>query len=123
MKCDIYRSKLRKDTFLFVESGTLTPQLEGQLYPQLGELELFKTRDIAAGQNLIGASAEIIINGIENNGFHIQQAAVVTQVSEGGAAIGGGLLGASVGGPVGAVIGAAIGFALAGHAKKVPNDL
>lgn len=95
----------------------------GQMLSQLGELEFIKTRDIVSGQSLVGASADEIIKNISQSGFHIQGVKVSTQVSEGGAAIGGGLLGASVGGPIGAIIGAVIGLALAEHAKKVPDEL
>lgn len=123
MKCDIYRPKARSDLYLFVRTGTPANAVRADIFSQLGELELIKTRDIIEGQNLIGASADEIIRNIMVSGFHIQGIKVTTQVSEGGAAIGGGLLGASVGGPIGAVIGAIVGLALAEHAKKVPNDL
>lgn len=90
---------------------------------QLGELEFLKTREVSPGQRLVGADADEIIKNVAQSGFHIQGVKVSTQVSEGGAAIGGGILGASVGGPVGALIGALIGLALAEHAKKVPDEL
>lgn len=123
MNCDIYRLKSRTGQYLFVLAGTPPQAVLPNTYPQLGELVLVKTRDIVAGQSLIGASADDIINNITLKGFHIQGVKVVTQVSEGGAAIGGGLLGASVAGAVGAVVGAIIGLAVAEHAKRVPNDL
>ena len=123
MKCDIYRPKTRTDLYLFVSSGVSPQALPSNMFAQFGELELVKTREIVTGQSLVGASADEIIRNIVLTGFHIQGVKVSTQVSEGGAALGGGLLGASVGGPVGAVIGAFIGLALAEHAKKTPDGL
>lgn len=123
MKCDIYRLKSRTDLYLFVPSGISPQTLPAGMISQLGELEFVKTREIISGQNLVGASADDIIRNISNTGLHIQGVKISSQVSDGGAAIGGGILGASVGGPVGAIIGAVIGLALAEHAKKVPNDL
>jgi uncharacterized protein YcgL (UPF0745 family) len=123
MLCDIYRPKARSDLYLFVRSGTSPHMFLADMLSQLGELELLKTREVVEGQSLIGASADEIIKNITQTGFHIQGVKVTTQVSDGGAAIGGGLLGASVGGPAGAIIGAIIGLVLAEHAKKVPNDL
>lgn len=123
MQCDIYRPKSRTDLYLFVLSGTNPEALLTAMLPQLGELEFVKTREVAPGQRLVGASADEIINNVAQSGFHIQGVTVSTQVSEGGAAIGGGILGASVGGAFGAIIGALIGLALAEHAKKVPDEL
>lgn len=123
MRCDIYRPKSRTDFYLFVPSGTPLHLLAADAIARLGDLEFVKTREIDPGQSLVGASADEIIGSISRSGFHIQGVKVSTQVSEGGAAIGGGILGASVGGPVGAVIGALIGLAVAEHAKKVPSDL
>jgi uncharacterized protein YcgL (UPF0745 family) len=118
MRCDIYRPKARTDLYLFVRSG-----LSPQELSQFGELEFVKSREIEPGQSLVGANADDIIRNVSQRGFHVQGVKVSTQVSEGGAALGGGLLGASVGGPVGALVGAIIGLALAEHAKKVPHDL
>lgn len=123
MKCDIYRSKARPNLYLFVPSNTLIQAIRIDVRSQLGELEFIKTREVVEGQSLIGASASEIIKNILISGFHIQAVTVATQVSEGGAAIGGGVLGASVGGPIGAVVGVVIGLALAEHAKKAANDL
>lgn len=123
MQFDIYRPKSRTDLYLFVPSG-VNPQIyRPDVFLPFGELEFIKTREISPGQSLIGASTDEIIRNVSHSGFHIQVLKVTTQVSEGGAAIGGGILGASVGGPVGAVFGALIGLLLAEHAKKVPNEL
>ena len=123
MKCDIYRPRSRKDVYLFVQSGIPPQSLTQNLSSEYAELEFVKSREIISGQNLVGATADEIIKNISFTGIHIQNVKITTQVSEGGATIGGGLLGASLGGPIGALIGAAIGFSLAEHAKKVPDDL
>lgn len=123
MKLDVYRPKARTDLYLFVPNGTPSNLLPGNLIANLGELEFVKTREVTTGQSIVGANADEIIKNIRQYGAHLQGVKVSTQVSDGGAAIGGGLLGASVGGPIGAVIGAIVGLALAEHAKKAPNDL
>ncbi len=123
MLLDIYRPKARMDLYLFVPSGTDIGGHLANLFSQLGELEFIKSRDVIPGQNLIGASADEIIQNLQRTGFHIQGVKITTQVSDGGAALGGGILGASVAGPIGAVVGALLGYALAEHAKKVPDEL
>lgn len=123
MKCDIYRPKLRTDIYLFVPNNVSPQSLPFNISSQFGDLEFVKTREIFSGQSIVGANSDEIIKNIGLTGFHLQGIKTSTQVSEGGAAIGGGLLGASVGGPVGAVIGAIIGLALAGHAKKDSDGL
>lgn len=118
MLCDIYRSNAKQNWFLIVPSGTAIQFLPPYVLAQLGQLSLFKTREIQSGQPLVGASADEILKNITHYGFHTQGIQIKTEVSEAGAAIGGGMLGGSIGGPVGAAIGAAIGYVLAQHAKE-----
>lgn len=123
MQVDIYRPSNRSDLYLFVRSGINPLQVPADVRAQFGELVLFKSREIIPGQKLIGANTDEILQNIFRAGFHVQGVSVATQVSEGGAALGGGILGASVAGPFGAVIGAVLGYALAEHAKKVSDEL
>jgi uncharacterized protein YcgL (UPF0745 family) len=92
MKCDIYRPKERTDLYLFVQAGSDPNIVLTDALAQFGQLELMKTRDILPGQSLVGASSDEILNNIERFGFHVQGVKVTTEVSEGGAAIGGGIL-------------------------------
>lgn len=124
MQIDIYRPESRTDLYLFVSAGANPMLLLADMMASLGgKLTFVKSRDLAPGQKIIGANTDEILQNIARAGFHVQGVKVVTQVSEGGAALGGGILGASVGGPIGALVGAIIGFAVAEHAKKVPDDL
>lgn len=119
MLCDIYRSNTKSNWFLVVPSGTHLQTLPPYVLSQLGQLSLFKTRDFQPGQPLIGASSDEVLNSIAQYGFHTQGVQVkTTEVSEAGAALGGGMLGGSIAGPVGAAIGAAIGYVLAQNAKE-----
>lgn len=123
MHLDIYRPKARTDLYFFVPAG-INPKIHfAEIIAQSGELDFIKSREVLPGQKLIGASADEILQNISRVGFHIQGVNVSTQVSEGGAALGGGILGASIGGPFGAIIGAALGYAFAEHAKKVSDEL
>lgn len=121
MMCDIYRSKSKSDWYIIVPTGKQIQSLPSNVLTQLGELVFFKTRDFQPGQPLIGASADIVLTNISARGYHAQGVDIKTEVSEAGAAIGGGVLGASVGGPIGAIFGAVIGYALAEHAKETKD--
>lgn len=123
MQVDIYRPSNRTDLYLFVLSGINLQHVPADVRAQFGELVLFKSREIIPGQKLIGANTDEILQNISRAGFHVQGVTVSTQVSEGGAALGGGILGASVAGPFGALVGAILGYALAEHAKKVSDEL
>lgn len=124
MQFDIYRAKGRQDLYLFVPNGT---QPGFPAVAALGsgpeELEFVKSRELLPGQKVAGVASEEIIKGVSVNGFHVQAVKVSTEVSDGGAAIGGGLLGASIAGPFGAIVGSLIGLVLAEHAKKANNDI
>lgn len=123
MQVDIYRPRARRDLYLFVPHGTDVRLFLTDMLAQFGELELVKTREIQPGQSLVGASADEILQNITRAGFHVQGVKVTAEVSEGGAALGGGILGASFAGPVGALFGALLGYALAEHAKRAPDEL
>ena len=121
MLCDIYRSKAKSDWYIIVPSDKPIQSLPRDVLAQLGELTLFKTRDFQPGQPLIGASSDTVLSNIAARGFHAQGVQIKTEVSEAGAAIGGGVLGGSIAGPLGALFGAAIGYALAEHAKETKD--
>ncbi|STQ90042.1 YcgL domain-containing protein [Iodobacter fluviatilis] len=123
MNIDIYRPETRLDLYLFVMADKDPGAVVSSVLDQLGPLTFIKSREVNVGQKIIGADANEILDNIERTGFHLQVSKVADQVSDGGAAIGGGILGASLAGPVGAIIGALIGYALAEHAKKAPDDL
>jgi uncharacterized protein YcgL (UPF0745 family) len=130
MKCDIYKSGVLKNAYLFVPAGS-SPKtsVTESVLSKLGTLSFFKTIEFDMDSPLIAASPKEVIENIEKNGFHIQGAEVrvttkeTPEISEAGAAIGGGILAASLGfGPVGAIVGAALGALLASSAKGDKND-
>lgn len=123
MLVDIYRPSNRTDLYLFVSSGFDPLHVPLDVHSQFGDLVLVKSREIIPGQKLVGTTADEILQNISHTGFHVQGIGVATQVSEGGAALGGGILGASLAGPLGALVGAFLGYALAEHAKKVSDEL
>jgi uncharacterized protein YcgL (UPF0745 family) len=130
MKCDVYKSGSLRNAYLFVPAGSApqasTPE---SVLTQLGNLSFFKAIEFDENSPLIAADPKEVIENIQRQGFHIQGAEVRTQVkesqdvSEAGAAIGGGILAASLGlGPFGAIAGAIIGALLASSAKGDKND-
>ena len=130
MKCDIYKSGSLKNAYLFVPSGTSPEEeLSDGVLAKLGSLQFLKAIKFDADSPLIAANPKEVIENIEKHGFHVQGAEVRTtikdhnEVSEAGAAIGGGILAASLGfGPIGAIVGAALGAYLASSAKGENND-
>lgn len=130
MKCDIYKSNSLKNTYLFVLSGTEPDQFTPQsTFQKLGGISFFKSIEIQEDSPLIAADPKEVITNINLKGFHLQgfegniEIKESQEISEAGAAIGGGILASSLGlGPVGAIAGAIIGVLLASSAKGNKND-
>jgi len=126
METDIYKSTLIPSAYLFVRAGNRTDELPSQILDQLGELNYFKSITLIPDSPLIAADPNIVIENIENNGYHIQGATITikeSDVSEVGAAVGGGILAVSLGlGPFGAIAGAAIGLWLANQSKAEEKE-
>lgn len=123
MKTDIYKSLTIKSTYLIIESGSQLNELPSTVLSNLGKLEYLKTVDFNPDSPLIAADPKEVIQNIQERGYHIQGTKTTTEISEAGAAIGGGILAASLGfGPLGAIMGAALGAILASSAKEKKND-
>lgn len=125
MEFDIYQSSKSKMIFVFVSSGVDPLSVLPRKYKvHVGQLSMFKrNKTINENDPIIGASPKELINNVTSLGYHIQGVEIKTNISEAGAALGGGLLLASLGGgPIGAVIGAAMGYFLAHNAKEKEDD-
>ncbi|MCG7996601.1 MAG: YcgL domain-containing protein [Candidatus Thiodiazotropha taylori] len=123
MNSDIYKATNYKGTYLFIPSGVkISTALPEGVIRKLGNLEYFKSISFDENSPLIAADPKEVIRNIEEQGFHIQGPVIKTkaeEVSEAGAAIGGGILAASIGlGPVGALVGALAGYLLANASKE-----
>ena len=124
MNCDIYKSST-KGIYIFVPAKSPPAAcLPKATLAKLGTLSLFKSIE-KPDTPIIAADPTEVIRNIEKKGFHVQEPEILvntketSKVSEAGAAIGGGMLGASLGfGPVGAIAGAVLGALLASSAKK-----
>lgn len=121
MECDIYKPKSSPDIFILVPKGSATQDI--QTLSQYGELVFVKSREVTQDQVLLGTSGAEALQNIFQNRAHILRVPTKSEISEGGAALGGGILGASIGGPFGALVGAVIGLVMAENAKKVPDEL
>ena len=125
MEFDIYQSSKSKMIFVFVSSGVDPLSVLPKKYKvHVGQLSMFKrNKTINENDPIIGVSPKELINNVTSRGYHVQGVEIKTNISEAGAAIGGGLLVASIGGgPIGAVIGAAVGYLLAHNAKEKKDD-
>ena len=127
MNCDIYKSSI-KGVYIFVPAKSPpATYLPKATLAKLGTLSLFKSIELKPDSPIIVADATEVIRNIEKKGFHVQEPEFLVNtketstVSEAGAAIGGGMIGASLG-PVGALVGAVLGALLASAAKKKKND-
>lgn len=123
MNCDIYKSST-KGVYIFVPAKSSPATcLPKATLAKLGALSLFKSIELKPDSPIIVADATEVIRNIEKKGFHVQEPEFLVNtketstVSEAGAAIGGGMIGASFG-PVGAIAGAVLGALLASSAKK-----
>ena len=118
MDTDIYKSKKLPNVFLFVPKGIGIGNLPELVKNQLGELLYFKSITLIPNSPLIAADPNEVINNIKSKGYHLQGAAVKSDISEVGAAVGGGILAASLGlGPIGAIAGVVAGIWLANESK------
>lgn len=72
MRCSIYKSARKRDTFLFVPArGGLEDVPEG-LLSLLGELEQVMTLDLHPKQRLARAEAGEVMRQLETNGYFLQ---------------------------------------------------
>ena len=127
MNCDIYKATNHKSAYIFVESGAeVLSVVNRTALKKLGHIEFFKSISFDENSPLIAANPKEVIKNIRTHGFHIQGADIkikVEEVSEAGAAIGGGILATSFGfGPIVAVIAAVIGFLMAIALREVGKD-
>ena len=132
MLIDIYRSQYRKEKFIILKSGVEPDKvLPPSLREELSTLTLYRSnKEITEEHNikdpLLVVSSNDVIRNINNNNYYLQSIPVKSKtpdISEAGAAIGGGILAASLGmGPVGAFIGAVLGFLLAQKGMEKKND-
>lgn len=107
--------------YLFVPAGKDPAELPKRVLDRLGPIVYLRPIEVIADTQLIGADPNVVIRNLESRGFHVQGIEIST-VSEGGAALGAGLLVASLGGgPVGAAIGAIAGYLLAHAAEEDHN--
>jgi len=125
MKCDIYRSEIIGNAYLFVPYGAdPADSVPKSIITKLGKMIFLKSIEFEENSPLIAADPKEVISDIQKNGYHLQGVDIKSnEVSEAGAAIGGGILAVSLGlGPIGAIFGAALGAILASSAKGEKND-
>ena len=119
MNADIYRSTKHRNAFLFVRAGANPESVPKKVKERIWPVEHFRQLSLIPNSPLIGADPNEVIRNLRKQGYHVQGVRISTNVSEGGAALGAGLLVASLGGgPVGAAIGALIGYWLAHTAEE-----
>ncbi len=72
MLCEIFKSKKKEETYLFVEKETVLGELPQTLRDLLGELSLVMELDISEKRILAREKPEVVLFNIRSQGFHLQ---------------------------------------------------
>jgi len=72
MLCEIFKSKKKEETYLFVEKETVLDELPQTLRDLLGELSLIMELDISEKRKLAREKPEVVLLNIRSQGFHLQ---------------------------------------------------
>lgn len=72
MKCLVYKSKRKPDTYLYLDQTRALETLPDSVRTLLGELELVMELDLTPERKLARESTAVVLANLGNSGFHIQ---------------------------------------------------
>ena len=72
MLCEIFKSKKKDETYIFVEKDSDIKKLPDELLKVLGELDFVMELKICEGRTLAREKPEVILANIEKQSFHLQ---------------------------------------------------
>ena len=72
MKCEVYRSKRKAGTYLFVANADDVGNLPDELEAQLEPLEWVMALDLTERKTLAATRPATVIDSIESHGFFLQ---------------------------------------------------
>ncbi len=72
MKCAIYKSHRRADTYLYVEAEVKLMRVPEALLNLLGRLELVMTLELTPGQTLARADPNEVCRQLTEQGYYLQ---------------------------------------------------
>lgn len=72
MKCEVYRSNRKAETYIFVTDSKALGELPDALKAGLEPLELVMTLDLGKRKTLAATNPASVIDSIESQGFYLQ---------------------------------------------------
>lgn len=72
MKCMVYRSDRKSETYLYLADGTKFEDLPDSLQQLFGEPAFVMRLDLAGGRRLARVDAEAVRESLENDGYFLQ---------------------------------------------------
>jgi len=72
MFCDVFKSKKKDETYLYVEKDTVLGELPAELQNLLGELAFVMELEISSNRKLAREKPEVVLSNIAKQGFHLQ---------------------------------------------------
>jgi len=72
IKCDVYKSKKKDETYVFIPTSTPLSDLPEELLTVLGQTEKIMQLKLTPDKKMARGSAAEIIKSIEKQGFHLQ---------------------------------------------------
>lgn len=121
----VYRLQEDKNSYVFLPmqfTSWSNPDPPKEIITPHGKVIYVKSIRLSPSSTINGIDAETIIENVKEHGSYFRKFEPKTNVSQGGAAIGGGILGGSLFGPAGALIGAIAGLAIAEHHSRTAKD-
>ena len=72
IECAVYKSQRKDETYVFIPTTTPLSDLPEELLKVLGQAEMVMTLMLTPEKKMARGTAEVIIQGIEKQGFHLQ---------------------------------------------------
>lgn len=72
IECDVYKSKKKDETYVFIPTATPLSDLPEKLLTVLGQAEKIMRLKLTPDKKMARGSAEEIIKSIEKQGFYLQ---------------------------------------------------
>lgn len=72
MKCNVYRSMRKADTYVFLDREVEAAELPASLLELVGGLEFVLAFELTPGRRLARTDADTVLADIANQGFHLQ---------------------------------------------------
>lgn len=72
IKCDVYKSVKKDETYVFIPTSASLSELPDELLKVLGQAEMIMALELTAEKKMARGTASVIMESIEEQGFHLQ---------------------------------------------------